>query len=123
MANRRMTAIEKEHFLKQVERKGKALALPDAERAKWQKEYDKILDYIREHYKNFLLSSIIRNDRYRNKAVLEKVLEQEKDNLGALIGQALREGNAEDLSWCCWLMHLKYMLMWREWFNALQQEG
>jgi len=108
-----MTAIEKEHFLKQVERKGKALALPDAERAKWQKEYDKILDYIREHYKNFLLSSIMRNDRYRNKAVLEKVLEQEKDNLGALIGQALREGNAEDLSWYCWCMHLKYMLMWR----------
>lgn len=120
---RRMTNVEKEHFLKQVERKGKALALPDAERAKWQKEYDKILDYIREHYKNFLCSSVIRNDRYRSKYVLEAMLESEKDGLVALAMQALKEGNADDLQWHCWCMHLKYMLMWREWFNALQQEG
>ena len=111
---RRMTDREKEHFLKQVERKGKALSLPAAERAKWQKEYDKILAYIRENYKNFLCSSVIRNDRYRSKAVLEAMLESEKDGLVSLTMQALKEGNADNLSWYCWCMHLRYMLMWGE---------
>lgn len=118
MAKRRMTAVEKEHFLKQVERKGKALALPDDERAKWQKEYNKIVDYLRENYRSFILSNIIRSNRYKNIDIFKLFLDQEKDGLIALTNQAMKEGNAEDLQWYCWLMHLRYMTMWREKYDA-----
>ena len=123
MAKRRMTAVEKEHFLKQVERKGKALALPDDERAKWQKEYDKIVDYLRENYRSFILSNIIRSNRYKNIEIFKLFLDQEKDGLLKLTNQAINEGNAEDLQWYCWLMHLRYMCTWKVGIDALQQEG
>ena len=40
-------------------------------------------------------------------------------SLVALAVQALKEGNADDLQWYCWCMHLKYMLLWREMQDAL----
>ena len=123
MAKRRMTAIEKDHFLKQVERKGKAMALPESERAKWQKEYDKIVDYLRENYKSFILSNIIRSNRYKDIKIFKLFLDHEKDGLMKLTNQAINEGNAEDLQWYCWLMHLRYMCMWKVGIDALQQES
>ncbi len=109
-----MTDVEMEHYLKQVERRGKALCLPKGELVKWRKEYDKITAYLREHYKNFVLCNIIRRNRYVDLEVFRRFVKEEKDNLIALANQALNEGNTEDLSWYCWCMHLKYMCMWKQ---------
>ena len=112
--SRPMTDVEMKHFLRQVERRGKALALPDAERAKWQGEYDKITLYLRENYKNFVCSKIVRHKRYLDLDVFAAFAESEKNGMLVEANQLVNAGNAEDLDWICWLMHLKYMLMWRE---------
>ena len=108
---KRMTEEEKEHFLKQVRRKGKAMALPAAERERWQEEYDKILAYLRDNYKNFLISSIVRKNRYANQEVFQRFVREEDCGLIQLANQAISSGNAEDLLVYCWLMHIRYMAM------------
>lgn len=111
--SRRMTDVEMEHYLKQVERRGKAKSLPPAELEKWRSEYDKITAHLKKYYQNFICSSIIRRNRYIDLDVFRRFVEEEEDGLLALAKQALREGNAEDFSLACWMMHLKYMVMWK----------
>lgn len=111
--NRRMTDAEMEYYLKQVERRGKAKILPPAELEKWKDEYNKITAYLKEHYKNFICSNIIRRNRYIDLDVFKRFVEEEENGLIALAHQALDDGNADDLSCYCWLMHLKYMVMWK----------
>lgn len=120
---KRMTDAEIEYYIKQVERKGNAMKLGEEKRKKWQKEYDKIVDYLRENYRSFILSNIIRSNRYKNIDIFKLFLDQERDGLLKLTNRAINEGNAEDLQWYCWLMHLRYMCMWKVGIDALQQEG
>lgn len=111
--NRRMTDAEMEYYLKQVERRGKAKSLPPAELKKWKDEYNKITAHLKEHYKNFICSNIIRRNRYIDLDVFKRFVEEEENGLIALAHQALDDGNADDLFCYCWLMHLKYMVMWK----------
>lgn len=111
--SRRMTNVEMEHYLKQVERRGKAKSLPPAELEKWKDEYNKITEYLKEHYKNFICSNIIRRNRYIDLDVFNRFVAEEEHGLIALAHRALDEGNSEDFRLICWLMHLKYMVMWK----------
>ena len=110
---RRMTDVEMEHYLKQVERRGKALCLPSAELEKWQDEFSKISLYLKSEYKRFVISKIVRRRRYADVEVFNKFVKKEENGLIALAHKALDDGNADDLSCYCWLMHLKYMVMWK----------
>lgn len=111
--SRRMTDAEIEYYLKQVERRGKAKSLPPAELKKWKDEYNKITAHLKEHYKNFICSNIIRRNRYIDLDVFKRFVEEEEYGLFALANQALDDGNADDLFCYCWLMHLEYMVMWK----------
>lgn len=110
---RRMTDAEMEYYLKQVERRGKALSLPADQLERYRGEYDKIAAYLKAHYRNFLCSKIIRRNRYIDLDVFRRFVAEEENGLLALANQALKEGNAVDFGWYCWLMHLKYMVMWK----------
>lgn len=111
--SRRMTDVEMEHYLKQVERRGKAKILPSSELEKWRSEYDKITAYLKEHYRNFVCSNIIHRNRYIDLDVFNRFVAEEEYGLIALTHQVLDEGNSEDFRLICWLMHLKYMAMWK----------
>ena len=111
---RRMTDVEMEHYLKQVERRGKALCLPSAELEKWQDEFNKISLYLKSEYKRFVISKIVRRRRYTDLVVFNEFVEKEKDGLIASAKRLLNQGDADNFDWFCWLMHLKYMTMWRE---------
>lgn len=103
-----------EHYLKQVERRGKALCLPSAELEKWQDEFNKISLYLKSEYKRFVISRIVRWGRYTDVAVFNAFVEKEKDGLIASAEKLLDQGDADNFDWFCWQMHLKYMTMWRE---------
>lgn len=111
---RRMTDVEMEHYLKQVERRGKALCLPKGELEKWQGEFNKISLYLNNEYKRFVISRIVRRGRYADVEVFNEFVEKEKDGLIASAEKLLDQGDADNFAWACWLMHLKYMTMWRE---------
>ena len=111
---RRMTDVEMEHYLKQVERRGKALRLPDSELEKWKEEFDKISLYLKTEYKRFVTSKIVRRGRYADVETFNAFVEKEENGLIASAIKLLDQGDAENLEWFCWLMHLKYMTMWRE---------
>lgn len=119
---RRMTKEEMEHYLKQVERRGKAKILPSSELEKWRGEYDKITAYLKEHYRNFVCSNIIRRNRYIDLDVFNRFVAEEEYGLFALANQALDEGNAGDLACYVWMMHLKYMAMLKISMNARAKE-
>ena len=99
--------------MKQVERKGKSKQLPPEKLKKWQEEYDNINRYLKENYKNFCCSYIVRRNRYIDLEVFQRFVEEEKNDLIALANQAVKDGNADDLQWYCWCMHAKYMCMWK----------
>ena len=44
----------------------------------------------------------------------KEFVEKEKDGLIASAEKLLNQGDADNFDWFCWLMHLKYMTMWRE---------
>lgn len=111
---KRMTDAEIEYYIKQVERKGNAMKLDVEKRKKWQAEYDKIVDYLKAERKRFMISNTIRRPRYYDAAVWAEFVNAEKDRYIALADRALNKGDAENFKWFCWLMHLKYMTMWRE---------
>ena len=108
-ANRRMTADEIAYYLRQVERKGRAMRLPDAELEKWKTEYDKISDYLNRNYRRFMVSKIVR--RRADVAVFHAFVEAEKDGLIADAREMLHQGDARNFDWLCWLAHLRYMTM------------
>ena len=111
--SRRMTDSEMEYFLKQVERKGKALSLPADQLDRYRGEYNKINEYLKEHYRSFICSKIIRRNRYIDLDVFNRFVAEEEYGLFALANQALDDGSAGDLACYVWMMHLKYMVMWR----------
>jgi len=111
---RRMTDVEMEHYLAQVARRGKALCLPAAELEKWRDEFNKITLYLKSEYKRFVISKIVRRRRYTDLAVFNEFVEKEKNGLIASAEKLLDQGDADNFDWFCWLMHLKYMTMWRE---------
>lgn len=115
---RRMTDVEMEHYLKQVERRGKALCLPNSELEKWKEEFNKISMYLKTEYKRFVVSKIVRRRRYVDLEVFNAFVAKEENGLIAKANEKLKEGDAENFIWICWLMHLKYMTMWREKHNA-----
>lgn len=111
---RRMTDVEMEHYLKQVARRGRALCLPAAELEKWQDEFNKITLYLKSEYKRFVISKIVRRRRYADVEVFNKFVKKEENGLIASAKRLLDQGDADNFDWLCWLMHLKYMTMWRE---------
>ena len=113
-----MTDVEMEHYLKQVERRGRALRLPDSELEKWKEQFDKITVYLRTEYKRFVTSKIVRRGRYADVRTFNAFVEKEENGLIASAIKLLDQGDAENLDWICWLMHLKYMTMWKEKHNA-----
>lgn len=118
-----MTDAEIQHYIKQVERKGNAMKLDPEKRSKWQTEYDKIVSYLKSERKRFMISNTIRRPRYYDAAVWAEFVNTEKDRFIALADRALNDGDSENFSWFCWLMHLRYMCMWKVGIDALQQEG
>lgn len=108
----RMTAEETAYYLKQVERRGKARSLPREELEKWRKDYDRITAYLRREYGRFLLSRIVRRNAFLDAGTLER-LAREGTELYAAVNRALNEGDAEDFSAYCWLLHLRYMVIWK----------
>lgn len=107
----RMTDDEMQHYIKQVERRGKALHLPKAELEKWKTEYDKISDYLNRNYRRFMVSQIVRRRAYADVAVFQAFVESEKDGLIAGAREMLNQGDALNFDWFCWLAHLRYMTM------------
>lgn len=107
----RMTDDEMQNYIKQVERRGKALHLPKAELEKWKTEYDKISDYLNRNYKRFMVSKIVRRRAYADVAVFHAFVESEKDGLIAGAREMLNQGDALNFDWFCWLAHLRYMTM------------
>lgn len=108
----RMTAEEMSYYLKQVERRGKARSLPEEELEKWRKDYDKITDYLRREYGRFLLSRIVQRNAFLDRRTLGRLAAEGK-GLYAAANQALNEGDAEELAWQCWRLHLCYMVLWK----------
>lgn len=115
---KRMTDAEIQHYIKQVERKGNAMKLDPEKRSKWQTEYDKIVSYLKTERKRFMISNTIRRPRYYDVAVWNAFVEAEKNRFIALADGAMNEGDAENFKWFCWLMHLRYMTMWKEKYDA-----
>lgn len=111
---KRMTDAEIQHYIKQVERKGNAMKLDAEKRSKWQTEYDKIVSYLKSERKRFMISNTIRRPRYYDAAVWSEFVNAEKDRFIALADRALNDGDSENFCWFCWLMHLRYMTMWKE---------
>lgn len=114
---KRMTREEKDYFLKQAERKGKAKELQKKDEVafkKWENEYKKIVQYLRENVHRFLVSEIVRNDRYMDWDLLKEFLEEERDDMLVIFKTELNNGNAPDSSLILFMMHTKYMMMWRE---------
>ena len=109
-----MTEVEMEHYLKQVARRGKALCLPEKELEKWKDEFQRISLYLNREYKRFVISKIVRRKGYEDIGVFNAFVEEEKDGLIAGASEMLKQGDAENFDWFCWLLHLKYMTMWRE---------
>lgn len=107
----RMTDDEMKHYIKQVERRGRALNLPRAELEKWKTEYDKISDYLNRNYKRFMVSKIVRRRAYADVAVFNAFVEAERDGLIAGAREMLHQGDALNFDWFCWLAHLRYMTM------------
>ena len=115
---RRMTREEKDYFLKQVERKGKAKEVQKKDVAtfkKYEGEYKKIVQYLRENVHRFLVSEIVRDDRYMNLAMLKELLEEEKDDMLVIFKDELNNGNVPDLCLILFMMHAKYKYkyMWK----------
>ena len=112
---RRMTREEKDYFLKQVERKGKAKEVQKKDVAtfkKYEGEYKKIVQYLRENVHRFLVSEIVRDDRYMNLAMLKELLEEEKDDMLVIFKDELNNGNVPDLCLILFMMHAMYKYMW-----------
>lgn len=113
---RRMTREEKDYFLKQVERKGKAKDLKEKDEAafkKWEGEYQKIVQYLRENILWFFVSDIVRNDRYMDFKLLHEFLEEEEHGMVEIAKDEINKGNAPDLCLIMFMMHAKYMAMWK----------
>lgn len=114
---RRMTRQEKDFFLEQVKRKGKAKELQKKDETtfkKYEGEYKKIVQYLRENVRRFLVSEIVRNDRYMDWTLLKEFLEEEKDDMLVIVKDEMNRGNVPDLNLILFMMHGKYMTMWRE---------
>lgn len=114
---KRMTREEKDYFLKQVERKGKAKEVQKKDEItfkKYEGEYKKIVHYLRDNVKRFLVSEIVRDDRYMDWVLLKEILEEEKDDALVIFKDELNKGNVPDLNLILFMMHTKYMTMWRE---------
>lgn len=114
MRQRRMSPEEISHYLKQVERRGKALSLPVDQLGRYRGEYDKITAYLRAEYRRFLCSKIVRRNRYIDLNVFRRLVTEEENRLLALANQALDRGNGKDFDWCCWMLHLRYMALWKD---------
>lgn len=112
-ANRRMTEKESEYYIRQVERRGRALRLPEAELAKWKEEYQRISRYLNREYKRFVISRIVRRRAYADTAVFNAFVEKEENGLIASAREMLNLGDAQNFEWFCWLMHMKYMCLWK----------
>ena len=113
---RRMTREEKDYFLKQVERKGKAKDLKEKDEAafkKWEGEYQKIVQYLRENILWFFVSDIVRNDRYMDFKLLHEFLEEEEHGMVEIAKDEINKGNVPDLCLIMFMMHAKYMAMWK----------
>ena len=113
----RMTKEEITEFLHQVERKGKAMELREkkpAEFEKWKEEYTKIVEYLRGNWARFVVSMIVRNDRYLDWKLLKTLLEEEKKDMLAIVNDEINRGNVPDLNLILFMMHGKYMTLWRE---------
>lgn len=113
----RMTKEEISEYLHQVERKGKAMELREkkpTEFEKWKEEYIKIVKYLRENWTRFVISMIVRNDRYLDWKLLKTLLEKEREDMLVIVNEEISRGNVPDLNLILFMMHGKYMLMWRE---------
>lgn len=108
---RRTTEKESEYYIRQVERRGRALSLPSAELAKWKEEFWRISRYLNREYKRFVISRIVRRRGYADAAVFNAFVEKEENGLIASAREMLHQGDAQNFEWFCWLMHLKYMTM------------
>lgn len=115
---RRMTQEEIEYYKKQIDRRGNALKKSEAVRKKYAAEFDKINDHLRNNWKWFLVSNTIRHNRYADQKLWSEFVEAEKDGLIAEVRRAKDDGDLENFCWFAWLMHARYMTMWKEKYNA-----
>lgn len=111
---KRMTPEEIEYYKKQVDRRGNALKKSEEVRQKYAAEFEKINAYLVNNWKQFAISNTIRRMRYFDREVWDAFIEQETDRFIAYALKARNDGDFENFCWFAWLMHLKYMTMWRE---------
>ena len=114
---KRMTNEEKEFFLKQVKRKGKALELKKKKPEEFQKykdEYEKIVNYLQKNHARYFAFEIVRDRRCMDKKLLRRLLAEEKKNMLEMAKEELNRGNVPNLCLILFMMHVKYMTMWRE---------
>ena len=109
-----MTDSEIEFYKKQVDRRGNALKKSTEVREKYKTEFDKINAHLENNWMWFLVSNTIRRNRYADRAIWNELVEKEEYGLIAEAIKARESGDFENFCWICWLMHLKYMTMWRE---------
>ena len=114
---RRMTIAEIEFYKKQVDRRGNALKKSTDVREKYKNEFDKINNHLENNWMWFLVSNTIRHNRYADRKVWNDLMEKEEHGLIAEATRARENGDFENFCWICWLMHLKYMTMWKEKHN------
>ena len=111
---RRMTQQEIEFYKKQVDRRGNALKQTEEVREKYKAEFEKINAHLENNWKWFMVSNTVRHNRYADRAIWNELVEKEEHGLIAEAIRARNNGDFENFCWFCWLMHLKYMTMWKE---------
>lgn len=110
---KRMTPEEIEYYKKQVDRRGNALKKSEEVRQKYAAEFEKINAHLENNWKWFMVSNTVRHNRYADRAVWNDFVEKESNLIEECKGYR-NDGNLDKFLDIAWLMHLKYMTMWRE---------
>ena len=110
---RRMTQQEIEFYKKQVDRRGNALKQTEEVREKYKAEFEKINTHLENNWKWFMVSNTVRHNRYADCAVWNDFVEKESNLIEECKGYR-NDGNLDKFLDIAWLMHLKYMTMWKE---------
>ena len=113
-----MTDAEIEYYKKQVDRRGNALKQTPEVREKYKVEFDKSNSHLESNWKRFMASNMVRHNRYADRAVWNELVENEENGLIAEAIRARNNGDYENFCWFCWLLHLRYMTMWKEKYDA-----
>ena len=100
---------EAEHYIKQIDRRGKAKKLPAEKLDAYKKAYNEITEHLNANFKGFLVHFITSGKNVLSEpALLETINKAEKSGLFDRIRNSLSEGNSEEFVLRCFALKFIY---------------